>query len=117
MVWLCLSLVAVGFAIACPMTAVMRAFGRRVRALDGPGVPGQVKAASRGVPNTGGVAIFLGIALPMIAGLAIAPLLRDSGSNWLRDRIILIAPSLPDRLPGLLEKTGPALSLLTGLLV
>ena len=44
-------------------------FGRRLNALDGAGVAGQVKAAVRPVPNTGGIGIFLGIALPMLAGL------------------------------------------------
>ena len=50
--------------------------GRRLRAFDSPGVAGQVKAARRLVPNTGGVAIFWAIVLPMLGGL---------GAIWLVD--------------------------------
>ncbi|MDX2149019.1 MAG: MraY family glycosyltransferase [Planctomycetota bacterium] len=53
------------------MTWVMRWLGRRVGALDSAGVPGQIKAPRRAIPNTGGVAIFLGIALPMLAALVL----------------------------------------------
>jgi UDP-GlcNAc:undecaprenyl-phosphate/decaprenyl-phosphate GlcNAc-1-phosphate transferase len=117
MVWLCLAFLPLAFAISCPLTAVARAIGRRVRALDGPGVPGQVKAAHRRVPNTGGVAVFLGVAAPIALGLAVAPALREGGSGPLRDWLLSRVPSLPNRLPGLFEKTGPALALLGGLLV
>ena len=70
MTWAILALIPVAFVISLPLTALMRRLGHRLRALDAPGVAGQVKFAPRRVPNTGGVAVFLGIALPMLAGLA-----------------------------------------------
>jgi UDP-GlcNAc:undecaprenyl-phosphate/decaprenyl-phosphate GlcNAc-1-phosphate transferase len=62
-------LVLVGLAIALPGTAVMRWLGRRLGAMDAPGVAGQVKAGNRPIPNTGGVAIFAALAGPIALGL------------------------------------------------
>lgn len=70
MAWVCLSLVLVSFAVAAPLTWVMMRLGTRLRMLDSAGVAGQVKAARRAIPNTGGVAVFWAIALPMAVGLA-----------------------------------------------
>ena len=48
----------------------MRRLGRRVGALDTEPIAGQVKMDRRAIPNTGGIAIFLGVSLPMLLGLA-----------------------------------------------
>ena len=69
MAWICAALVVVGFLISLPGTALMRALGRRIGAMDSPGVDGQVKVDARRVPTTGGVAIFACIAAPIAAGL------------------------------------------------
>ena len=66
---LCLALILVSLAIAWPATALARSLGRKLNALDAPGVPGQIKASPRRVPNTGGIAIFIAVALPMLAGV------------------------------------------------
>lgn len=110
MTWLCISLIAVAFAVSCPMTVVMRSLGRRLRALDAPGVPGQVKAPPRGVPNTGGLALYLGIVLPIAAALLAirTPLL---------DLVVERVPALAEHIPGLIAQAGSALVLLTGLTV
>lgn len=76
MLWLCLVLIFIGFVIATPATLGARALGRRLNAMDAPGVSGQVKAAPRRVPNTGGIGIFLGVALPML-GVLLLPLWVD----------------------------------------
>jgi UDP-N-acetylmuramyl pentapeptide phosphotransferase/UDP-N-acetylglucosamine-1-phosphate transferase len=70
-VLLILALVPVGFAVSLPLTAAMIRLGHRLGAFDSAGVPGQVKAARRRIPNTGGVAIFWAIALPVLAGLGL----------------------------------------------
>ncbi|MBL8991456.1 MAG: undecaprenyl/decaprenyl-phosphate alpha-N-acetylglucosaminyl 1-phosphate transferase [Phycisphaerae bacterium] len=97
-----LGLIAVAFVLAAPLTWLARAMGRRLGALDGPGVAGQVKAAVQRVPNTGGVGIFWGIALPIAAGVLV---LRTPAAEWL----VALAPGLKEHLPGLAQQTGPAL--------
>jgi UDP-GlcNAc:undecaprenyl-phosphate GlcNAc-1-phosphate transferase len=85
MVWIVLALVGVGLAISLPVTALARTAGRRLGAFDTGGAPGHAKVL-RQVPNNGGVAIFLAVALPMIAGL-VALRTLDAGfwSRWLPD--------------------------------
>lgn len=71
MTWLCLLLIPVAAAISLPLTALMIRLGHRLKTFDSAGVPGQVKAPARKVPNTGGVAIFWAIVLPMAVGLGL----------------------------------------------
>ncbi|HEV7786845.1 MAG TPA: MraY family glycosyltransferase, partial [Thermoanaerobaculia bacterium] len=93
-----------------PMTLLMRALGHRLRALDAPGVAGQLKAPARRVPNTGGIAIFLGIAAPIAAGLMIANTgLADVAAGWFE--------GLREHLAGIRATTPHALVLLGALLV
>ena len=68
MTWLILGLVAVGLAISAPLTVAARSVGRRVGALDTPGAPGHAKVL-RAVPNNGGIAIYLAVAVPIATGL------------------------------------------------
>jgi len=72
-----LACLAVGFAIACPLTGLLARLGHRVGALDSAGSAGHVKVLRR-VPNIGGVAIFAGFALPMLAGLLVLTLAPDA---------------------------------------
>lgn len=72
MLRLCLSLILVAFAIALPLGMVVRSLSRRFHAVDSAGVPGQVKAARRWVPNTGGVVVFWAFALPVLAVMVLA---------------------------------------------
>ena len=91
MTWLCLALLLVALAISLPLTGVMRRVSVRLGALDPAGVAGQVKHEHRRIPNTGGVAIYLAIAVPMALGLAGAWLAGDA----LADRLPALAPHLP----------------------
>jgi UDP-GlcNAc:undecaprenyl-phosphate GlcNAc-1-phosphate transferase len=84
---LILALIPAALAISLPLTALVIRAGHRLGAFDSPGVPGQVKLERRRVPNTGGIAIFWGIALPMLLGLA----------------FIWLAPGPSAALPGALE--------------
>ncbi len=102
-----LLLIAVGFAVALPATWMARALGRRARALDGPGVPGQVKAAPRRVPNTGGIGIFLGVFLPAVG--AVAAVVTDLFP-------ISTFPALARHADGLRDSAGAATLLLGCLL-
>lgn len=64
-----LLLLVVAFVLAVPLTVYARAMGNRLNALDGAGVAGQIKESARRVPNTGGVAVFGAVTLPLIVFL------------------------------------------------
>lgn len=111
MTGLCLSLILVAFVVGVPATWLARALGRRMNALDGAGVAGQVKAPARGVPNTGGVGIYAGVALPMIAGLAAARLGGVGEWGWIVARV----PELAPHVEGLRHAAGSGAVLLGAL--
>ncbi len=108
---LAIGLVVVAWLVTVPATLIVRAIGRRMNALDGPGVAGQVKAASRRVPNTGGIAIMLGIALPMLAGLLVTQSPPETCP------VQANVPELVQHMPGLRATADEAIVLLAGLLV
>jgi len=108
MPWLVLALIPLAFALALPLSAIVRALGHRVGALDTPPIPGQVKAAPRRVPNTGGVAIVLAIALPLLSALALARLAAADTSGL---------GALAPHLPGIARETPAALVLIGGILL
>jgi UDP-GlcNAc:undecaprenyl-phosphate GlcNAc-1-phosphate transferase len=104
-----LALIGVGFLVALPMTAVMRAIGVRAGALDSPGAAGHAKALRR-VPNTGGVAIFVAVAAPMAIGLAVVWIIApETLGRWV--------PALEPHLPRLAETTQTAAAVLVCLAV
>ncbi len=99
MLSLVLALIAVGFGIALPMTIIMRAVGLRFRALDSAGSKGHVKREIRAVPNTGGVAIYLAVALPMLVGIvAVLFVPTERWEQWL-PRIVPHLPRVGETLP------------------
>src|ERR1044071_3485273 len=104
MVWMCLLLIAVGFAVSLPVTWVMIRVGHRYGAMDSLGARGHVKSARRLIPNTGGVAIFAAVALPVIAGLAAVHGLPD-------EMLTRLAPSLGAHLAGIRRETPLAMIL------
>jgi UDP-GlcNAc:undecaprenyl-phosphate/decaprenyl-phosphate GlcNAc-1-phosphate transferase len=108
MLWLILTLIAVAFAVSLPATWLARGLGRRLQAMDGAGVAGQVKAPPRRVPNTGGVGIFAGIAAPMVAGIAVVWFERW---EWVLER----APALAQHLSGI-EQMLPSAGIVLGCL-
>ncbi len=109
---LCLSLILVGLIVGWPGTWLARSLGRRLNAMDGAGVGGQVKAAPRRVPNTGGIGIFLAVAVPMLAGLwFIRGLDASSAAAWRTD-FSLVPADLADHIAGLQRQTPAALILL-----
>lgn len=77
--WLIVILVGVALAISLPATWLVLVLSRRMGALDSAPIAGQVKGAPRAIPNTGGIAIALGLLVPMIAA-AVGFGLIDSGS-------------------------------------
>lgn len=95
MVWMVLALVAVGAAISLPVTAILCKLGKRLGTLDSTGAIGHSKTL-RGLPNVGGVGIFLAIALPMGGGLLGLSLLdKTTLSEWI--------PGIAEHLPRLTQ--------------
>ncbi|MEL6740621.1 MAG: MraY family glycosyltransferase [Planctomycetota bacterium] len=76
MVWLCLSLVALGAFIALPACDVARRVSNRLGAHDTAPIAGQEKPAHRAIPNTGGIGIAVAIGLPIAIGLLVANLVH-----------------------------------------
>ena len=105
-----LFILALAFALGTVATFLARALGHRLNALDGPGVVGQVKAATRRVPNTGGIGIFAAIALPMAAGLLAI-------NSPLADRVVEVFPALAVHLKGIASQTIAAAVLLAALTI
>ncbi|MEQ8769681.1 MAG: MraY family glycosyltransferase [Phycisphaerales bacterium] len=110
MVALCLALIGIAFAIACPACWVAMRVGRRMGAHGDAAVAGQVKDAPRRIPNTGGVGIYLAIAVPLVIGLALAWLV-DGGSI---DLPAFLAPAA-EHIPGVMTRAPLALAFLGSL--
>lgn len=109
---LILSLILIGFAIGFPAAWLARALGRKLNAMDGAGVSGQVKAAPRRVPNTGGIGIFLTLAITSLAGLAANWGFIPSGVQKLSGDLWFIPPELASYIAGIQQQTPAALFLL-----
>ena len=69
-----LLLIGCAWVVSCVTSWLLVRAGARMRAFDGDGVDGQVKAAARRVPNIGGIGIVAGLALPLIAAFVVAVL-------------------------------------------
>ena len=104
MVVLCLGLVVVAFVISAPGVRVVERVSRRLGALDTEPMEGQVKFDRRSIPNTGGIGIFLAIALPIGIGIAAVHLAPGL--------LVRAAPAIEAHLPGMREETPRALTLL-----
>lgn len=101
-----LLLLAVGFAISLPMTALLVRLGHRAGMLDSQGARGHVKTL-RTVPNIGGVAIYLAVAFPLVVGLILLHGLPDES---LRRWMPALTDDLLARLRG--ESTSTAVAML-----
>jgi len=75
-----LGFLAVSFVLSFIATGVATRVGNRLRAHDGQGVIGQVKAEIRTIPNTGGSGIAVAIALTLAAAFVAAKVLAGSES-------------------------------------
>ncbi|MEQ9617496.1 MAG: MraY family glycosyltransferase [Phycisphaerales bacterium] len=58
--------------VSLVLTLFVMTASRRMRLKDSPGAAGHEKLELRDVPNTGGIAIYLTLAIPVLAGLALA---------------------------------------------
>lgn len=102
MALLCLLLVPVALVISMPVVAICLRVSERIGAVDAGAGEGRERFSARRVPNTGGVGIFAGIAMPMLAGL-IGVQVLDLGS---------ILPAAAPHVPGIRTQAPLAISLL-----
>jgi UDP-GlcNAc:undecaprenyl-phosphate/decaprenyl-phosphate GlcNAc-1-phosphate transferase len=100
---LILALIPLALIASLLATWLARSIGRKLNAMDGAGVAGQVKAPPRRVPNIGGVGIFLGFAVPLATLLLVAKGAIIDPNNW-----SLLPASLADYRAGLAAKTPDA---------
>ncbi|UCD74275.1 MAG: undecaprenyl/decaprenyl-phosphate alpha-N-acetylglucosaminyl 1-phosphate transferase [Phycisphaerales bacterium] len=105
MLWPVLALVLLGFIISLPTTWLLVRAGGRLGTLDTAGASGHRKAALRAIPNIGGIAIYLALALPLAGGLLI---LNLAGEEFFQSRL----PSLAEHLPRVRQSTPTAVALL-----
>jgi len=92
------------FALALPLAWFIRGVSRRMGALDTEAIIGQVKAARRTVPNTGGVAIALTFLLPLTFLAVGSPLLEQAA--WLPEGVRAHLPGMMMRRADLLWLLG-----------
>lgn len=94
---LVLALILPAFAISLTLSAVLIRLGHRLGTFDGGGVPGQVKAAPRRVPNTGGVAIYAGVVAPLVAALLVLSLAGEG--EWVPDALRIHIEGVSSQVP------------------
>ncbi len=109
--------------LSVPLVWLARRAGRRLSALDGAGVPGQVKVAVRRVPNTGGIGLVMAM-LIVVGGLLLAVALGHGAAlAELAERAMEVfggatpglgglASAMAEQLPRLERQAGAGLVLL-----
>lgn len=115
MVWLCLGLIPLACLISLLLTAVVIRVSRAFGAFDSGGVAGQVKEAPRRVPNTGGIAIFWAIVLPMLFVMWLFYGLDSSESAAWRTDVSFVPADMGDHVAGL-QRQMPLAFLVLGCL-
>lgn len=94
-----LMVAVVSFLIALPATWMVLRLSRRAGAFDSAPIEGQIKASHRRIPNTGGIAIAMGVLLPMtIASLGV-PVLDPASLPGFLDPVRDHLPGLRSMLP------------------
>jgi UDP-GlcNAc:undecaprenyl-phosphate GlcNAc-1-phosphate transferase len=109
MIPLILALVGTGLAIGLAATHAARTVGRRTGALDSAGAPGHEKEL-RDVPNNGGIAIYLAVAVPIAVGLVAAWALDAA---WWSARL----PAVAEHLERIRQSTPTAVAMLVSMTV
>ncbi len=111
---LVLALIPLAFLIAAPITLALVRLGRRFQTFDSAGVPGQLKAQPRRVPNTGGIGVFWSIVLPISA---LVTLLAGHAASFDPTEPSLIPADLHEHMARLGQQSHLAWLLLACLLV
>ena len=94
-----LILIAAAFLISFPATWLILRLSRRIGAFDSAAIEGQIKADRRKIPNTGGIAIALGVLIPMIFAAAGFSMIDPNSLPTIFDPIKAHIPGLRSQLP------------------
>ncbi len=123
MILACFMMILIGAAVALPLTALLARLGHRLGTFDSAGVPGQIKPPPRRIPNTGGIAVFCGVTVPMAVGLLVvhaawgvdaAGQVTATGlGSWLES----VFPGVAPHVPGILLRGPEAVVLMAALAV
>lgn len=95
-----LLLIPLAMLVSAPGTMLVIRLGHKIGALDTEPIAGQVKMRRRRIPNTGGMAIFAAIGLPLAAGLTLVTLAPDV--------MVRVVPALEEHLPRVREQSVDA---------
>jgi len=107
MVWLCSALIILAFLISWPTTKILIRVSTAAGAFDSAGVAGQIKEAPRRVPNTGGIAITLGVVIPIVLGLWFLDIDPSPNAEWRTD-FSLVPADLHDHIAGIRQRASLA---------
>lgn len=99
MILLIVMLVGVGLGIALPTTWIVLRLSHRAGAFDSAPIAGQIKAEARRIPNTGGIAIALGVLLPMLIAVIGFGMLNPDSMPGLLEPMRAHLPGLRSQLP------------------
>ncbi len=99
MILLILILIALSLFISLPATWIIVRLSHRIGAFDSAPIEGQIKADTRSIPNTGGIAIAMGVLLPMICALGVFSFLDPASLPSILDPIKEHIPGLKTQLP------------------
>jgi UDP-GlcNAc:undecaprenyl-phosphate GlcNAc-1-phosphate transferase len=92
-------LIGVSLVIALPATWMVMRISMRAGAFDSAPIAGQVKAAARRIPNTGGIAIALGVLVPMLMAAFALSLLDAEDLPGVLEPLQAHIPGLKSQLP------------------
>ena len=107
---------AVAFALAVGLTPIVRRWARRRDFVDRPGGPGGHKAHERPTPFGGGIAITVGVIVP-IAAVLVAARCSSPQPGGFFEAFTAWAPDALHWLGGIGQKTPEALAIIAGALV
>lgn len=96
---LILILVIGSLLISLPTTWVVIRISHRVGAIDSSPIAGQIKEPSRQIPNTGGIAIAMGILIPMAIGLSVLSFIDPQTLPAIFEPLLQHLPGIRQQLP------------------
>lgn len=110
MLWICLATTLLSFTISVVLCDAVNRISLRRGLVDAAGTEAHKPATDTPIPNTGGVAVFWAVALPLAAVMAaVWAIPIDTWAEW--------NPTLAVHIPGLRDSTAVGAWLLAGLAV
>jgi UDP-GlcNAc:undecaprenyl-phosphate GlcNAc-1-phosphate transferase len=109
--WLIAGAVLPSFAVCWSAAWLVRWFGPRLGLVDR---PGERKIHTEPMPTAGGLAIWLGVVLPLAAGYAALWLFGAFRSEFSGAGVAFLSQEIVDQIPGLVDKADELWTMLAG---